>query len=228
MSGAAVVGTRRKPADVVRAAGRQRGPTSLRSRLAEVFLATAQAAAAGRRTLTATELSRHAGHSATQVRRDLQAIRAAGTRGVGYDVRQLLGRLEELSDLNRRPVALVDGNGFGRTLRESTLLARLGVAFDVVFEPDPGRGRGAASNGTETLPMSRLADEVGARGIDIAVLAAAPAAVQEAYEVLCGAGVRLVISFGEQLLERRRGVTVHYAHSADRLLRAIALSAVPA
>jgi NADH/NAD ratio-sensing transcriptional regulator Rex len=162
MSGEAAAQTRRESADVVRNAGRERGPTTLRSRLAEVFLATAQAAAGGRERITSEELSRHAGHSSTQVRRDLQAIGAQGTRGIGYDVRGLLARLE-----------------------------------------------------------------VASRGIDIAVLATPPAEVKEAYDLLCRAGVRLVISFGDQLLERRDGVAVHYAHSADRLFRAIALSGVP-
>jgi redox-sensing transcriptional repressor len=206
--------------------GRMRGPTTMRSRLAEVFLTTAQAAAAGRRTLTAEELSRQAGHSATQVRRDLQTIGAAGTRGVGYDVRQLLGRLEALPELRSRRVALVDGSGFGMALRESALLARLGVSFDLVFEPGAAGAPADRVNG-DALPMSRLPAELAARGIDVAVLATRPEALEEAYELLCGAGVRLVISFGEQLLERRRGVTVHYAHSVDRLLRSIALSAAP-
>jgi NADH/NAD ratio-sensing transcriptional regulator Rex len=98
----------------------------------------------------------------------------------------------------------------------------------VVFEPEMAGGPAASVNGdTEVLPLSRLPEEVAARGIDVAVLATPPEALEEAYERLCSAGVRLVISFGEQLLERRRGVTVHYAHSVDRLLRSIALSAAP-
>jgi redox-sensing transcriptional repressor len=203
--------------------GRMRGPTTQRSRLAEVFLTTVQAAAAGRQTITSEELSRHAGHSSTQVRRDLQAIRAPAVRGVGYDVRRLLARLEALPGLSGRTVALVDGNGFGSALRQSALLARLGLRFEVVFEPGtPCEPR--ADGNPEALPMSRLPEEVAARGIEIAVLATPPAHLEEAYELLCKAGVRLVISFGEQLLERRPGVTVHYAHSVDRLLRAIALS----
>jgi redox-sensing transcriptional repressor len=228
MSGTGRIETGNGASRLPRNGGRVRGPTTLRSRLAEVFLTAAQAAAAGRRTLTSEELSRHAGHSSTQVRRDLQAIGAAGTRGVGYDVRQLLGRLEALPGLRSRAVALVDGSGFGRALRESALLARLGLSFDVVFEPEMAGGPAASVNGdTEVLPLSRLPEEVAARGIDVAVLATPPEALEEAYERLCSAGVRLVISFGEQLLERRRGVTVHYAHSVDRLLRSIALSAAP-
>jgi redox-sensing transcriptional repressor len=205
--------------------GRLRGPTTLRSRLAEVFLATAQAAAAGRETITSAELSRHAGHSSTQVRRDLQAIGAPATRGVGYDVRRLLARLETLPALRHRAIALVDGSGFGHALRESRLLTRLGLSFDVVFEPASAGGRAEATgSGPDILPISRLPDEVAAREIDVAVLATPPEDAEEAYELLCRAGVQLVISFGDQLLERRRGVTVHYAHSADRLLRAVALS----
>jgi redox-sensing transcriptional repressor len=227
MSGEAAAQTGRESADVVRNAGRQRGPTTLRSRLAEVFLATAQAAAGGRERITSEELSRHAGHSSTQVRRDLQAIGAQGTRGIGYDVRGLLARLEELPGLRGRAMALVDGTGFGGALRRSALLARIGLRFDVVFDPETPSGAPAAGK-PDVLPMSQLPEEVAGRGIDIAVLATPPAEVAEAYDLLCRAGVRLVISFGEQLLERRDGVTVHYAHSADRLLRAIALRAVPA
>jgi redox-sensing transcriptional repressor len=206
-----------------RDAGRQRGPTTLRSRLAEVFLIAAQAAAVGRPVVTSSELSRHAGHSETQVRRDLRRVGASGKRGVGYDVGELLARLEERPVLSDRSVALVDGNGFGAALRESSLLKRLGVSFAVVFEPRPAADGGGPEGACEALSLSRLRQEVAARGIEIAVLATPPAAEEEAYEVLCEAGVRLVISFGEQLLERRRGVAVHYAHAADRMLRAVAL-----
>ncbi|MGH2984774.1 MAG: hypothetical protein ACRDK5_11070 [Solirubrobacterales bacterium] len=174
--------------------------------------------------LTSSELARHAGHSEAQVRRDLQAVGATGKRGVGYEVDRLLAQLESRQGPSGR-VALVGGNGFGTALLESPLLKTLGIEVAAVFQRDPPTGRSGIER--EILPLSRLGDEVSARKIEAAVLATPAGEIQEAYDAVCAAGVRLVVSFAGQLLEKRDGVAVYYAQAADRLLRAIALSSAP-
>ena len=120
-------------------------------------------------------------------------------------------------------MALVGGDGFGAALLESALLRTLGIEVVAVFDRDPASSR-RFGIGRKVLPLSRLGDEIAAAKIEAAVLATAASEVQEAYDAVCAARVRLVVSFASQLLERRDGVAVHYAHAADRLLRAIALS----
>jgi NADH/NAD ratio-sensing transcriptional regulator Rex len=182
-----------------------------RARLSRLLAAAAPAAAAGRRRVTSQELAHNTGIVASQVRRDLRRVGVPGKRGVGYSVRPLMLQLKAWLGAPAGRLALVGTDGLASDLLESGALAELGVEVACVFEERASaNGNGARPQlGHALLPFDSIEREVSERGIEAAVIATEPARAQDAYERLCSAGVRLVVSFADRLFDPRPGVAVH-------------------
>lgn len=197
---------------------------SHRARLSRLVAATAPAAAAGRRSVTSRELAHNTGLSHSQVRRDLRGAGAPGTAGVGYTVGPLLLRLHARLGAPSGRLALVGTQGFAPGLLESPALAELDIEVVCVFDDEPSPGRRGAPHsclGHRVLPFGAIEAEVSRHGLEAAVIATGSARAPEAYERLCAAGVRLVVSFAGGLLERRPGVVVHEVEPAVPLHQAL-------
>src|ERR1043165_3916742 len=74
-------------------------------------------AAAGHDGVSSEELAAAAGVNSAKLRKDLSYLRSNGTRGVGYDVTQLIEKIEYVLGLNQhRAVALVGVGNLGHAL----------------------------------------------------------------------------------------------------------------
>jgi redox-sensing transcriptional repressor len=158
--------------------------------------------------VSSQQLARRFHLSSTQIRKDLAQFGEFGTRGVGYDVADLVEHLAGLLGVDRvLRLAIVGMGNLG------TALARFPAFnsgnFQVVagFDNDPakiGRRIGAVI----VRPTSEIATLAPESGAAIAILAVPAEAAAAAYEALGRAGIRAVLNFAPATLPPRPGCRV--------------------
>jgi redox-sensing transcriptional repressor len=70
-------------------------------------------------------------------------------------------------------------------------------------------------------PMTELAESVRDKNIIVGVLAVPPAAAQDAADQLVEAGVKIIFSYSDALIDTPPDVTVHRSNPAEQLLYAL-------
>jgi redox-sensing transcriptional repressor len=174
----------------------------------------------GRTTVSSEELARLVGGGAggpAKVRKDLSHLGSYGTRGVGYDVAQLVDTISAELGLGRRwPVVLVGIGNLGHALAGYGGFGSRGFRIAALFDADAGRV-GEVVGGLPVRAMAELDEVVREQGGAIGVIATPAAAAQEVCDRLVAAGVRSVLNFAPTALEVPDGVDVRKVDLAVEL-----------
>src|SRR5204863_4593893 len=94
----------------------------------------------GIHTVSSEALAKVAGVKSTQLRKDLTYFGQFGTRGLGYDVKELLDRITASLGTNRlQPVVLVGVGNLGSALLEYKGFERAGFEIVDAFDIDTSR-----------------------------------------------------------------------------------------
>ena len=146
-------------------------------------------------TVSSEALALAAGVNSAKVRKDLSQLGSYGTRGVGYDVANLLQEISRELGLNRpRGVAIVGIGNLGRALAGYGGFAPRGVQILALLDADPHR-IGEQVNGLVVASVSSLAQIVDECGITIGVIATPAPAAQQICDAFVAAGVRSILNF---------------------------------
>ena len=155
----------------------------------------------GADTLSSDELAAACGVNPAKLRKDLSYIGTYGIRGVGYEVRSLLGELERVLGLNRaHSVALVGVGNLGHALAGYAGFGGRGFPVAALFDVDPDLV-GIHINGILVDHVQEIPRVCSDRGITIGVLATPAQAAQAACDLLVGAGVRCILNFAPAVLQ---------------------------
>jgi redox-sensing transcriptional repressor len=159
-------------------------------------------------------LGRLAGVAPATVRRDLLGLGPLGTRGAGYDVEHLLGRIEEAlgHDLNYDVIVVGMGN-LGRALVNSANFLMSGARLSALYDVDP------AVIGT-TIAGCEVQDFAGEIApATLAVLCVPAKVVQEAADRLIEHEIRGALELRAPRLDgadrRRRSLRRLFHRNAD-------------
>ncbi|MGH9103605.1 MAG: redox-sensing transcriptional repressor Rex [Acidimicrobiales bacterium] len=168
-------------------------------------------------TVSSDLLAETVGVNAAQVRKDLSHLGSLGTRGAGYDVEVLLGRIRAELGLTREwPVVIVGLGNLGRALALYGGLAARGFKVAALVDADPSKV-GARVGGVAISPYSELVDVVRARRVSVAVIATPAAAAQAVADALVRAGVTAVLSFAPVSLSVPEGVALRQVDLSTEL-----------
>jgi redox-sensing transcriptional repressor len=170
-------------------------------------------------TVSSEELARLVGGagSPAKVRKDLSHLGTYGTRGVGYDVAQLVDTISaELGLARRWPVVLVGVGNLGHALAGYGGFASRGFRIAALFDADPARV-GELVGGLQVRPMDEIDDVVREQGGAIGVIATPAEAAQQVCDALVDAGVRAVLNFAPTALAVPEGVDVRKVDLAVEL-----------
>ena len=171
-------------------------------------------------TVSSEELARLTGGGAgspAKVRKDLSHLGSYGTRGVGYDVCQLVDSISGVLGLARRwPVVLVGIGHLGTALAGYGGFASRGFRIAALFDADPARV-GDVVGGLPVQPVDELAGVVAQQGGAIGVIATPAEAAQDVCDLLVASGVRSVLNFAPTSLEVPDGVDVRKVDLAVEL-----------
>ena len=156
---------------------------------------------AGSSTVSSEQLAELAGVNAAKVRKDLSYFGSYGTRGVGYDVEELLVEVRrELGLTHDWPCVIVGAGNLGSALAKFAGFTDRGFSVLAVVDTDPdkvGQRLGAVTVAHED-DLEQLVEE---HQIAIGIITTPPSAAQDAADRLVAAGVRSILNFAPTVLD---------------------------
>jgi redox-sensing transcriptional repressor len=191
------------------------------ARLSRYLQVLTQARKMGKDRISSQEISDYTNINATQVRRDLSAFGTFGKRGVGYRTDALLDEIRKiLRTQGQHNIALVGAGRLGSAIASSPIFAEHGITIAAIFENDPEK----VGERVGQLPVSSIDDAAEIcreRNIIVGVIAVPADSAQNAADALIGAGVKIIFSYSEALLDVPSDVNVHTSNPAGALLYAL-------
>lgn len=160
------------------------------------------------RTISSAELAAATGVNAATVRRDLSHLGSWGTRGTGYDVAQLLTRVDRALGIDREwPVVVVGIGNLGRALARSGNFSARGLRVAALLDIS-ARVVGTEVDGLPIEHVDELEMVVKREEAAIAVLATPPEVAQGLADRLAAAGVVAILNLAPVVLHAPPGVRV--------------------
>jgi redox-sensing transcriptional repressor len=154
------------------------------------------------------QLAAVSGCTAAQVRKDLSHLGSHGTRGVGYDIDELMARIRDVLGMTRpHPVVIVGAGNLGAALTNYKGFAHWGFEIVAVVDVDEGK-IGTRINGVMIESVHRLEEIIVDEGVEIGIIATPPSAAQAAADRLTAAGVRSILNLAPVILHTGDDVTV--------------------
>jgi redox-sensing transcriptional repressor len=194
--------------EVVRAAVRPDVPEATVARLPLYLRALHALAERGLTTVSSEALAGASGVGSAKLRKDLSHLGSYGTRGVGYDVDELVRHISAALGLGRRwAVVLVGVGNLGHALAGYGGFDERGFGMVGLFDTDPARV-GERVGDLVVRRLDELDDVVRATGASIGVVATPADAAQDVCDRLVAAGVTSVLNFAPTLLQVPPGVDV--------------------
>ena len=191
------------------------------ARLSRYLQVLTQAKKMGRDSISSQEIGEYTNVNATQIRRDLSGFGKFGKRGVGYNIDSLISEIRGiLRTAGQHNIALIGAGDLGRAIASSTVFADHGFHIAGVFDSDPAK-TGTQIASLKVQDANTLADTVREKNIIVGVLAVPPADAQSAADALVAAGVKIIFSYSDALIDTPPDVTVHRSSPAAALLYAL-------
>ncbi|KLU59558.1 redox-sensing transcriptional repressor Rex [Peptococcaceae bacterium CEB3] len=151
-------------------------------------------------TISSGDIAEGVGVSPAQVRKDLAYFGEFGTRGVGYNVKDLRRHILKILGLSVDwSVSLVGLGNLGLALSSYKGFRERGFVITSVFDNDPQK-LGTSVHGVEVMPVERLEEVVRQNRTQIGIICVPSAASQEIADKLVRAGVQAILNFAPGVL----------------------------
>jgi redox-sensing transcriptional repressor len=175
----------------------------------------------GQSTVSSARLGELTGVNPAQIRRDLTHFGTFGRRGVGYDVVNLIDRIQRIlgSDVTHRLVLVGAGN-LGSAIAAYDGLRKHGFVVTAVFDADPAK-IGSRLGDLIVRDAAELERLVSEQSIRIGVVAVPPAAAQDVTDRLASAGIRVILNYTPSIVRVPDGVTLHNTDPVQELLHTL-------
>lgn len=133
--------------------------------------------------------------SPAQVRKDLAYFGEFGTRGVGYNVKDLNNQLKKILGLTHQwNVVIVGAGNLGTALIHHKAFKERGFDIQAIFDNDPqkiGRKMGVLP----IYDITEMLEYVKQAQVQIGIVAIPPAHAQEAVDLLVQGGIKAILNF---------------------------------
>ena len=171
----------------------------------------------GQRTVSSEALAGAAGVGSAKLRKDLSHLGSYGTRGVGYDVAELVLHISAALGLGQRwAVVLVGVGNLGHALAGYGGFDERGFRVVGLFDVDPARV-GERVGEQVVRSLDELAEVVRGTGASIGVITTPASAAQDVCDRLVAAGITSVLNFAPALLRVPEGVDVRKVDLSNEL-----------
>ena len=155
---------------------------------------------AGTPTVSSDRLAELSGVNAAKVRKDFSYIGSYGTRGVGYEVDNLLHQIERVLGLtSSSPVVIVGLGNLGRALSRYGGLAEGGFPVVALVDADPDK-IGRTVNGIVVSGVDDPDEVVRDRGAEVGIITTPPEVAQQIADLLVDAGIRSILNFAPTVI----------------------------
>lgn len=168
-------------------------------------------------TISSGEIAEGVGVSSAQVRKDLAYFGEFGTRGVGYNVKDLLHHTLKILGLSNKWKAIVIGAGnIGSALVSYRGFKDRGFNIIGIFDNDLSK-IGKKLNNLEVLGIEKLNDLVQKEKVLIGILTTPVGAAQEMTDALEAAGIKAILNFAPTVLNVADNIEVRNVDLAVNL-----------
>lgn len=192
-------------------------PDATVARLPVYLRALHSLAEAGRTTVSSDALAATVGVGSAKLRKDLSHLGSYGTRGVGYEVDELVCHISAALGLGQRwAVVLVGVGNLGHALAGYDGFDDRGFTVVGLLDADPARV-GEQVGALVVRPLSDLDQVVRSAGVSIGVIATPADAAQDVCDRLVRAGVTSILNFAPALLRVPEGVDVRKVDLSNEL-----------
>jgi len=149
----------------------------------------------GIKTVSSQHIAKATGVTPAQVRKDLAYFGEFGTRGVGYNPKELYNYIMKILGLGKRwKVAIAGAGNLGMALSQYKGFAERGFDIVCMFDNDPKK-IGQKISGIEICPLSSVKEKVKIYNLELAIIAVPAYAAQEVSDILIEAGIKGIINF---------------------------------
>ena len=171
----------------------------------------------GIQTVSSDALALAAGVKSPQLRKDLTYFGQFGTRGLGYDVEQLIEMIANTLGTNSlQPVILIGVGNLGTALLSYDGFQREGFEIIAAFDKEPKKHRERIVR-HPLLGMDQLDSFVKTKHVKMAILAVPSASAQEVANLLVASGVTGILNFAPQVLHVSEDIIVNNVNLAIEL-----------
>ncbi len=144
----------------------------------------------------------------TQVRKDIKLIKCKGKCKVGYEVKELKERIEDILDYKVIKKAFVIGAGnLGLALSGYSKFSEFGLEITALFDIDPIK-TGKKINDKTIYNLKELPEIIKKTGVKIAILTTPNKVAQDACDFLVKSGIKYIWNFAPSILEVPAGVKI--------------------
>lgn len=160
----------------------------------------------GVETVSSGEIAKGVGVGSAQVRKDLAYFGEFGTRGVGYNVKELFGHLMKILGLDQNWKVIIIGAGkLGSALALYQGFKERGFAVCAILDANEERIGQKLSN-IEIEPLELMQQRVQENNIKLGVVTVPAHSAQDVTDKLIAAGVKAVLNFSPRVLRVPSGI----------------------
>ena len=182
-------------------------PTLKRLPLYHRFLKEGQAA--GRTTVSCTDIGLALALDPTQIRKDFESVGIVGRPRIGYILNAVLAGLEEFLGWNNVNEAFLVGAGsLGSALMGYRKFEQCGLKIVAAFDLDPSK-IGSRIHGKHVLPLNKLTDLARRMHIMIGIITVPAAEAQAVADGMVAGGIRAIWNFAPLHLKVPAHIIVH-------------------
>jgi redox-sensing transcriptional repressor len=139
-------------------------------------------------------LAESVGCTSSQVRKDFSMFGITGNKRGGYNIDELLEKLNIILGKNIVQQVIIAGAGnLGKALLHYKGFERDGIKVAACFDIDPSKQN--AAQAIPILPMEELTPFVGINNIEVGILAVPDLVAQEVFDLMVKAGIKGVLNF---------------------------------
>ena len=151
-------------------------------------------------TTSSGDIAEGVGVSPAQVRKDLAYFGEFGTRGVGYNVKDLRQHILRILGLSVDwSVSLIGAGNLGLALSSYKGFRERGFIITSIFDSDPKKV-GTMVGDVEVMPIEQLIEVTKQNRTQIGIVAVPAAAAQEIVDQLIKAGLQAILNFAPVVL----------------------------
>lgn len=157
-------------------------------------------------TVSSVEIAEGVNGSPAQVRKDLAYFGEFGTRGVGYNVKDLNQHIKKILGLNNRwNVVIVGAGNLGTALTGYKGFQDRGFRILAVFDNDVNKV-GLRIAGVPIYPTPRMVEFIRQENVQIGIIAVPAEFAQEVADMLSEAGIKAILNFAPTVVNVPAGI----------------------
>jgi len=162
----------------------------------------------GEETLTSKELSEFLGIKPAQIRKDLSYFGDFGTRGVGYDLEELVGEIRGILNLEEEWDLAIAGIGnIGDSILDHLEFNQPGFRITAAFDQQPNLV-GTKIRGINVHDLEEIESVLSEREVHLALLAVSAIEARKVAKALVNSGIKGIINLAPIFLNLPEDIEV--------------------